>query len=386
MNQLDVAFLLGVLLAAIGGWRLGFVQRVAGWAGLVVGVVVASRLLPTILSTPATPSPYDLAKSLGIVAVGGVLGQTVGHFVGRRVRRMMSLPTLGVADSVGGSVLGVVGLVVASWMFLPTMVRIPGWPAETARGSVVAGQLTRVLGRPPDVLAGVDDALGVKGLGEALEGVRDLNLEPVAPADDPIPPEVMAAVRPSVVKLSGPACGRQQSGSGFVIASGVVVTNAHVVAGTTEVRITGDAGLDVAGSVHYLDIRNDIALVVAAELDRPPLALSRASDGDRGSVLGYPGGGPLTVQPYSVAATITASARDIYEGPLFSRRIVIVGTRIGPGDSGGPLVAPDGTVTGVAFGIAPDDDQTAYAIPSALLDDVGAEMSPEPVSTGPCLG
>lgn len=386
MNQLDVVVLLGLVLAAVGGWRLGFIQRVAGWAGLVVGVVVASRLLPVILSTPSKPSPYDLAKTLAIVAIGGVIGQTLGHFAGNRFRRLVSVAQLGVADSIGGAVLGVIGLLVAAWMFLPTMVQIPGWPADAARGSTVAASLTDVLGSPPDVLAGVGDALGVKGLGDALEGVRDLQIQPDAPEENPLSDATFTAVRPSVVKLSGPACEREQSGSGFVIASGIVATNAHVVAGTESLTVSGDGELEVAGTVHYLDARNDIALVVAPDLDRPPLTMSRARDGDRGAILGYPGGGQLTVQPYAVAATTTASARDIYEGPLFSRRIMIVGSRIGPGDSGGPLVAPDGSVTGIAFGIAPDDDQTAYAIPSSLLDDLAADLVTEPIDTGPCLG
>ena len=386
MNQLDLVFLLGALLAALGGWRFGFVRRVLGWVGLVVGVVVASKLLPVVFDIPKTPEPADLIKSLAFIAGFGLVGQAVGHFVGARMRRIIGVARLGLVDSVGGAVLGVAGIVLTAWMVIPTMVQIQGWPADAARGSVVAARLTRALGDPPDVLAGVGKSLGVNGLGDALSNIRNLNIDPVAPADSPVDEATLAAVRGSVVRLSGPACERTQSGSGFVVAPGLVATNAHVVAGTDSLTITDDGDLEVRGTIRYLDLRNDIALVSAPELDRPPLPLVDQGQGDRGAILGYPGGGPLQVQPYSVAAITTATARDIYDRGSFSRRIVIMGSKIGPGDSGGPLVTPDGSVAGIAFGIAPDRSETAYGIPAALLQGLVAQMSAEPLASGACRG
>lgn len=384
MNSLDLAVLAGLVLAGIGGWRLGLIRRVTGWVGLLAGVALVSRLLPDLISTPDRAGPADLLKSLGIVLVGGMVGQAVGHFVGGRVRRLITIPSLGTADSVVGMVVGVVGVLLVVWMIVPAMVQIPGWPAETARSSVVASRLTRVLGEPPDLLGGVSEALGVEGLPEALDSVRDLNIEPVAPADSTVPAEVLADVRRSVVKLSGPACQRQQSGSGFVIAPGTVATNAHVVAGTERLTISNDDGLDVDGVVTYLDLRNDIALVSAPRLDRPPLDLVESPAGSGGAILGYPGGGPLVVQPYTIAAATSARSRDIYGRDEFLRDILILGSRIGPGDSGGPLVADDGRVAGIAFGIAPDDDQTAYAVPSSLLREVAGRSATAAISSGPC--
>lgn len=386
MNQLDVAFLLGSVLAGLGGWRLGLIRRVTGWIGLLVGVVVASRLLPVVMPTPDQPRPADLVKSLVIILGVGIAGQAVGHFVGSRVRQLVTIARLGVADSAGGAVLGVLGVLLAAWMFIPTMAQIPGWPADMARGSVVVGRLTRSLGEPPDVLAGVGDSLGVEGLGDAIENVRNLNIEPEAPANSSLSEATLAAVRPSVVRLSGPACDRLQSGSGFVIAPGLVATNAHVVAGSEELTISDDDGLEVPGTVRYLDTRNDIALVAAPALDRPPLELVDAAEQDVGAILGFPNGGPLKVQPYVIAAETTATAHDIYDNERFLRKILIVGSEIGPGDSGGPLVEPGGKVTGIAFGIAPDHRETAYAIPASLLRGLVAEAAVEPIDSGACRG
>lgn len=386
MNELDYIFLLGSLLAGLGGWRFGFVRRVIGWVGLVVGVIVASKLLPVIFTIPETPAPKDLIRSLVVIVGAGLLGQAVGHFVGGRMKGMINFARFGLVDSAGGAVLGVVGVVITAWMFIPTMVQIQGWPADTARSSVVAARLTRALGAPPDVLAGVGKSLGVNGLEDALSNIRNLNIDPVAPADSAVDQATVDAVRSSVVKLSGPACDRTQSGSGFVIAPDLVVTNAHVVAGSESLTITDDGDLEVDGTIRYLDLRNDIALVSAPGLGRPSLPLVDAKEGDQGAILGYPGGESLKVQPYTVAAVTTATARDIYDQNSFSRKIMILGSKIGPGDSGGPLITPDGSVAGVAFGIAPDRAETAYAIPTVLLQGLVEQVSAEPLSSGACRG
>lgn len=384
MNAIDVVFILLAVTAAIGGWQMGLVRRVVGWIGLIVGVVVASRLLPVLLTSASPPRPMDLVKTLVILVAGGALGQSLGLFAGRHLRRLVDLGRLSTADAAAGAVIGVLGIVVGVWMVVPAMVQIPGWPAEMARGSAVASRLSRSLGEPPDVLAGVSESLGLTSLADALQGVRDLQIEPSAPAQSSVPGEVVQGVTPSVVRLSGPACDRQQSGSGFVIAPGVVATNAHVVAGTESIAITDDGDLRVNGSVAYLDVRNDIALVRAPGLDRPQLSLVVPEEGSSGAVFGFPGGGPLSIQPFVIAADTMATSKDIYDGDPFQRRILILGSRIGPGDSGGPLVTPEGAVAGVVFGIAPDDDQTAYAIPSELLKRALGRISAEPISSGRC--
>ena len=74
MNELDLIFLLGALVAGLGGWRFGFVRRVIGWIGLVIGVVVASKLLPVVFETPETPEPGDLIRSLVVILGAGLIG------------------------------------------------------------------------------------------------------------------------------------------------------------------------------------------------------------------------------------------------------------------------------------------------------------------------
>ncbi|HOT80879.1 MAG TPA: CvpA family protein, partial [Microthrixaceae bacterium] len=117
MNELDLIFLLGALVAGLGGWRFGFVRRVIGWIGLVIGVVVASKLLPVVFPTPETPEPADLIRSLVVILGAGLIGQAVGHVVGGRMKGMLDIARFGLIDSAGGAVLGVAGVVITAWMF-----------------------------------------------------------------------------------------------------------------------------------------------------------------------------------------------------------------------------------------------------------------------------
>jgi len=56
-----------------------------------------------------------------------------------------------------------------------------------------------------------------------------------------------------------------------------------------------------------------------------------------------------------------------------------------PGDSGAPLVAPDGKVVGVAFAVARDRGDVAYALEPVEVRTVLDAVGTEPTSAGPCL-
>ena len=74
-----------------------------------------------------------------------------------------------------------------------------------------------------------------------------------------------------MVKILGTACGLGIEGSGWVAGPGLVVTNAHVVAGEDDTTVTLRSGetLD-ASAVHY-EPRNDLAILRVAGLDLPAL-------------------------------------------------------------------------------------------------------------------
>ncbi|HEY6532787.1 MAG TPA: trypsin-like peptidase domain-containing protein, partial [Acidimicrobiales bacterium] len=131
----------------------------------------------------------------------------------------------------------------------------------------------------------------------------------------------------------------------------------------------------------------DLALVAVEDLDRPALAVraGTAADGAIGGVFGHPGGEPLRIAPYRVARSLTATGRDIYGSGETARDVLELAASLRPGDSGSPLVDPEGMVVGVAFAVARDRSDVAYALAPSELQAVLDGRSAEAVPTGGCL-
>jgi S1-C subfamily serine protease len=172
-----------------------------------------------------------------------------------------------------------------------------------------------------------------------------------------------------------------------VVAEGVVVTAAHVVAGVNNPRVL-DASGNYPATPIWFDPDKDVAVLRVDDLRGPPLSLttSTLSDRDAAAVLGFPGGGPLVVTPAVIIDHVTATGRDVYNRGLIFRNIYEVQAVVEPGNSGGPLVGPDGAVAGIVFSTSLSQDNIAYAL---MIDEVKpliqqALQNSLPVSTGGC--
>ena len=387
MNLLDLT-LLGIAgLAAVGGYRLGFLTRTVSWLGMAVGLLVSARSLPWLLEHFADQSAGSLLLFAGIVLLGGTfLGQALGLLVGNRIRYQLPNRQWVVADHALGAVSGLLGVAVALWLLLPTMGSAPGFFAEQTRQSVVARAIDRSFPRAPDTLVALRRLVGEDQFPQvfaALTPAPDLG---PPPADSGLDPNLVARVTPSTVKVSGVACSRLQEGSGFVtLAPDVVVTNAHVVAGEDRPTVERDDGTVLDATVVVFDSARDLAVLRVPGLDRAPLALADGGEGATGGVFGHPGGAPLRVAPFVVGNEVRAVGSDIYDTSRTERAVLVLSSQLRPGDSGAALVDPGGTVVGVAFAIAPDDPDVAYALETS---EVGAVLGGDlatPVATGPCL-
>jgi S1-C subfamily serine protease len=197
-------------------------------------------------------------------------------------------------------------------------------------------------------------------------------------------PQVRAAGR-SVVRVLGTACGLGVQGSGWVGGNGIVVTNAHVVAGEDDTTVTTQEGASMeATPVHY-DPENDLA-VLRIEASLPALAFDPAPrSGDSGAVLGYPENGPYSVAPARLGETLDTISEDSYgRGPI-RRPIVSLRGTVRSGNSGGPIVDTRGRVMGTVFAATTSGTPGGFAVPDDVvrraLDDTSS-----PVDTGPCAG
>ena len=152
-------------------------------------------------------------------------------------------------------------------------------------------------------------------------------------------PEVQAAAA-SVVKILGTACGLGVAGSGWVAGDGLVVTNAHVVAGEDDTRVLpGGREPGRAAQAVYFDPRNDIAILRVDGLDEAPLELAAdPAPSTSAAILGFPLNGPFDARPGRLGVTRRVQSSDAYgRGPV-ERSMTALRGLVRSGNSGGPMV------------------------------------------------
>lgn len=365
---------------ALWGYLQGFIVGALSLLGFAGGAVVGSRLGPLLLQE-GSHSPYaSLFALFGALLIGGlmasgleVLGFRLRHRVGER---------LGVLDGLGGSVLvGCLGLALA-WIVGAVALQVPGARdlREPIQRSAILQRLNAIL--PPSgplikALARFDPFPTIDG---PAPGVRAPSS---AIARDP---QVRAAAR-SVVKIVGTACGLGVQGSGWIAADGVVVTNAHVVAGQddTTVQLGGQGPRNDAEAI-WFDTKNDLAVLRSSGLaGAPALGLDvNARRGTSAAVLGFPENGPYDVEPARLGGTRTVITQDAYgRGPV-QRGITSLRGLVRPGNSGGPVVDGRGRVVTTIFAAATGSgSDTGFGVPDTVVRDALARAN-RSVDTGPC--
>jgi S1-C subfamily serine protease len=273
------------------------------------------------------------------------------------------------------------------WLLTPALASTAGWPARAARSSEIVRTIDRYAPSPPPQAVKLGRRVAEGPFPEVFapsESPADVGPVPARALDA----AVQARVTRSVVKVQGAACGQIQSGSGFVVADGVVVTNAHVVAGDRRTEVERFDGRRFEADVVGFDSERDLAVLRVSGLGASPLTRADAEAGSTGAVFGHPGAGDLRAAPARIERTDLVSATDIYRTSRTDRLIHVLAAELQPGDSGGPLVDGTGRVVGVAFAVDPGQHQVAYALArpelEAMLEATGLGRT-RAVETGPCL-
>ena len=379
MTGLDWIVLGIVILLALFGWAQGFVAGALALVGFAIGAWVGTRVGPLVLPDGADSGWAPAFGLIGALIAGAVLAMGF-EGVGARLRAkaILRTPAAAALDGALGAVLtACVGLGIV-WVLGAVALGSGGELRQAVQRSFVLQRLNTVL--PP-----------TSGLLNALE-----NLDPFPRIDGPevrvqapaegivSDPQVDAAAR-SVVKVLGTACGLGVEGSGWVAGDGLVVTNAHVVAGQDDTRVLpeGDEpGLD-AQAVHF-DPRNDVAVLRVPGLSAPalPLAASPRS-GTSAAVLGFPRNGPYDERAGRLGGTREVVTQDAYgRGPV-RRSITSLRGAVRSGNSGGPMVDGRGRVVTTIFAATTSGPRGGYGVPNAVVRAALGD-SRGTVSTGPC--
>ncbi|HKP92164.1 MAG TPA: MarP family serine protease [Thermoleophilaceae bacterium] len=379
MTVIDWIIVVFTLVMAIWGYAQGLVVGALSLIGFLVGGFIGSRVGPLLLSEGAH-SPYAPVFALaGAFVIGGFLASAL-EIIGLRLRGKLR-GGLGVVDGFGGAVLlGCAGLV-ACWIGGAVALQTPG--ARDLRRSIQRSAILRRLNEvlPPRTV------LNALARFDPFPQIQAPRAE-VPPPSSKIArdPEVRAAGR-SVVKVLGTACGLGIEGSGWVAERGVVVTNAHVVAGEddTTVQLAGE-GAHLDAQAIWFDSRNDVAILRVDGLGSArPLEMNvNAKPGTSGAVLGFPENGGFRVAAARLGATTTVITQDAYGGGPVRRRVTALRGRVLSGNSGGPLVDGRGRVLGTVFAATTGGGQRGgYAVPDSIVRSALGRAD-HPVDTGGC--
>ncbi len=279
--------------------------------------------------------------------------------------------------------IAIVAVAFGAWVALPASASSPvlaSW-SEGSRAAAIATDLPRPpfdLGRfiAEDAFpAVVSDQLGVARVG-------------VAPSAGPtMAPSALKRAEAASVQIFVRKCGGFGAGSGFAAAPGLVVTNAHVVAGSTSGADVVAPTQRVHASVVAFDPSRDLALLAAPGLELPTLPLSKtpASPGSIVVTLGHPNAAShLDVGPARVQERKFLNGPDPY-GHLVQRLLYVLATDdVAPGSSGSAVVDARGEVIGVIYAGPPEGTGWALAVASDELRPLLSHPSTTPVAAGGC--
>jgi S1-C subfamily serine protease len=389
---LDLAVLAVAFVAAISGWRSGALGSLLSFVGVILGAVAGVLLAPHLVSHITGPREKLFAALFLILALV-VVGEIAGVVLGRAVRGAIRNRTLRTVDSVIGVGLQLVAVLVAAWL-LATPLTSSDQPnlAAAVRGSKVLAQVDQVAPRwLKTVPARLSALLDTSGLPDVLQ---PFGRTPIVAVDAPdatlADNAVVAATRPSVVKIRGVAasCQKVLEGSGFVVAPNRVMSNAHVVAGAETVTVEAEGQSYDATVVSY-DPNADISILDVPNLPSPPLTFADAGaqTGASALVLGYPGGGDFAATPARIRETIELNGPDIYRTTTVTREVYTIRGTVRQGNSGGPMIDLTGRVLGVVFGAAVDDSETGFVLTASEVSRQLASLgNTQQVATGACVG
>lgn len=394
MTVLDVLLILVGISALFAGFRQGFITGLGTAAGFIVGWVLGRLLSPLVETLSTGTNVMDNSGVLMLLAsmplVLSVLFAFAGSGIGAWIKRSMDSDLGQGIDAIGGTITAGIVYVLVVWLaagFVRTtpLVEPNRWVADS---SVIAAIDRTIPYSSQNALGGLAQGLSASGFPQVFSGQTE-QIRGVGEPDESMV-DVGRQVEESVVKITTTAtsCPTGSEGSGFVYADGLVATNAHVVAGSSDFAVqVGGKGRPYSAEVVEFDAEADVAVLRVQGLTAPALKFGTGlTAGDDSVVAGFPANGPYTISPTRVREKINARGLDIYDSKSVVREVYSLRGIVREGNSGGPLVDADGNVVGMVFARSATDDETGYALTRAeIADELEAGVnSRTPQPTGQC--
>jgi putative serine protease PepD len=193
---------------------------------------------------------------------------------------------------------------------------------------------------------------------------------------------VIAKVEPSVVEIEGVTSQGEAIGSGIIIDSqGDIVTNNHVVDGTTQLQVVLDNGNNETAQIIGTNAADDLAVVRIQPFTGMAVATlgdsSKLSVGEEVLAIGN----PLGLAETATEGVVSALNRTVSESNTITLNgLIQTSAAINPGNSGGALVNLQGQVIGMPTLAAVDTETNTpanglgFAIASNQIKTVVAQI------------
>ena len=366
--MVDGILILLMLVFAISGYRQGFVIGALSFGGFFSGLLIGLQIGPLIANQFAD-SAVRLVVALVTILALAVLGQTLAGWLGTKVRSSILSPSLQRLDDGGGAVISLTSVLVVAWLLAVPLgsTPFPEFNKQVRSSAVLQGVDDLLPAQAQALSAGLRQSLDTDGFPDVLGGLTRTNAAQVPPPDPALAKSrLVTDVRRSVLKVLGTSCDQRIEGTGFVYADERIMTNAHVVAGTSAVQVeTANGPRD--GKVVVFDPERDLAVIYVPGLRARVLPFVRrpADTGANAIVLGYPLDGPYNAQAARIREAGDITGPNIDDSANVTREIYTIRALVRRGNSGGPLMAPNGEVLGVIFAVARDDRNVGFALTAA---------------------
>ena len=165
-------------------------------------------------------------------------------------------------------------------------------------------------------------------------------------------------------------------GSGFILnEDGLILTNAHVVLGSHEIKVALEDGRIFPAQIRGLDTMKDLAVIKINASGLPVPRIAKDNDlkiGQMAIAIGSPLG--LVGGPTVTVGVISALNRSIQTEVTFMEGLMQTDAAINPGNSGGPLVNSSGEVIGINSAIIPFAQGIGFAIPIEVALEIAYEL------------
>ena len=389
VNWVDLLIIGLMLLAAVEGLRLGALTQILTFGGFWLGLLLGTLAWVPALKFIHHPNERDGLTVAAVLFTAGafaLVGRLIGTY-GNVTLRRLHLASVDAALGVG---VAVIAVLLSTWL-VAGVISSPNsrftWLSSAVARSDILHSVDRMLPHAPPVFSDLQNYLNEQGFPQVFSTL-------ITPATNSVTLPTGSAARSlaqpaisSTVKILGTACGDEQEGSGFVAGKGLVVTNAHVVAGESSTQVVV-AGSSYRATVVLFDPAFDLAILRTNAPLGPILTIDpdTVGRGTQAAILGYPENGSLTFGPAGISDQVTAIGKDIYNQGAVTRGVYELDANVRPGNSGGPVVIAGGEIVGVVFSRSTIYANLGYALtsPGVLARVHLAATRQAPVSTQKC--